>query len=63
MLAPRKEEQMAQMMEEVRAEALENAITKVTGILQQERLAAEQERIAAEQARIAAESKGFTLFI
>ena len=42
MIKPRMEAQRAEMIENVRKEALESAITKVSAIVQQEKLAAEQ---------------------
>ena len=42
MIKPRREAQKTQMLENVRKEALESAITKVSAIVQQEKLAAQQ---------------------
>ena len=42
MIKPRKEAQMSKMLDDVKTEALENAIARVTAIVQQEKLAAEQ---------------------
>ena len=48
MIKPRREAQRAEMLENVRKEALEGAITRVTAIVQQEKLAAEQAKAAEE---------------
>eukprot|EP00795_Rhopilema_esculentum_P017699 gene17699-9356_t len=42
MIKPRKEAQISKMLDDVKREALENAIARVTAIVQQEKLAAEQ---------------------
>ena len=47
-MKPRQEVQRTAMIENVRKEALESAITRVTAILQQEKLAAEQAKAAEE---------------